>query len=84
MPRPVAYPPGFSIGGACPGPLDDKAVQRGEPPVVGYAGTPGSFANRRRTAFHAAPGISRVSPNRPGTGPSSPATQTGVSDDGTE
>ena len=39
---------------------DGKAVRRCDPPRWDMPGTPGSFANRRRTAFHAAPGISRA------------------------
>jgi hypothetical protein len=61
MPRPgrlSARP--FNAAGFSPGPLDGKTVRRGEPPLVWLPGTPGSFANRRRTAFHAAPGILRA------------------------
>ena len=61
MPQPGRLSAGlFNAAGFSPGPVDGKTVRRGEPPVVWLAGTPGSFTNRRRTAFHAAPGISRA------------------------
>ena len=50
----------FNLAGFSPGPLDGRTVRRREPPVAWLPGTPGSFANRRRTAFHAAPDIRRA------------------------
>lgn len=73
------------MGGACPGPLDGKAVQRGEPPVVGHARHARFIFEPEENRLSRSPGdFARVSPNRLGTGPASPETQTGVSVAGRE
>jgi hypothetical protein len=71
MPRPGRLSAGpFNAAGFSPGPSKDGVATRHarsihEPEENRLSRSPGDFA--------------RVSPNHPGTGPTSPATQTGVS-----
>jgi hypothetical protein len=81
MPRPGRLSAGpFNEAGFSPGPLDGKPSGGVNRPWCGYPARPVRFHEPEENRLSRSPGdFARVSPNHPGTGPTSPATQTGVS-----